>query len=168
MRQEVRDRRARRDRREKQRKMLFSAMSADSAVSVLRAGNFQAEFFRQALADFCGQAVVDAARSQFGSVDYRHGRGGGYRYSQPDQGGKRKSYQRSHFQPESMPGIEMEDYAESHQEDSAGKRGQGDQGEINVAVQVLPRTAVGAGIEVLFVVFAHPGCKAGDVITPAG
>jgi hypothetical protein len=135
---------------------------------VLRAGNFQAEFFRQSFADFRGQAIVYAARSQLGGVDHRHGRRRGYRYSQPDQGGKRESHQRGDFQPEGVPGVEMEDHAKSHQEDCAGKRGQGDQGEINVAVQMLSGTAVGAAVKVLFVVFTHLGRKAGDVITPAG
>jgi hypothetical protein len=35
-------------------------------------------------------------------------------------------------------------------------------------MQMLAGTAVSAAVEVLFVVLAHPGCKAGDVITPAG
>ena len=61
----------------------------------------------------------------------------------------------------------MEDYAKSHQEDGARKRSQSDQREIDIAVQMLPGTAVSAAVEVVFVVFAHLGRKAGDVVTPA-
>src|SRR5450755_1469858 len=136
--------------------------------SSLRAGNFQAEFFGQALADFRGQAVVDAARAQFGGVDHRHGCGCRDCHSQPDQGGKRESHQRGQFQPKGMPGIEMEDHAKRHQEDRARKRGQGDQREVNIAMQVLARTAVSTTVEVLFIIFTHLWRKAGDVITPAG
>src|SRR6266849_4244984 len=67
-----------------------------------------------------------------------------------------------------MPGVEMEDNAKGHEEDHAGKRGQSDQREVDVAVQMLAGTAVGAAVKVFVVVFPHLGREAGDVITPAG
>ena len=114
------------------------------------------------------QAVVDAACTQFGGIDHRHGRRRGHGNAQPDQGGKRESHERGHFQPESVPGIEMEDHAKSHQKDRGRNRGQGDQREINIAVKMLAGAAVRAAVEVVFVVFAHLGREAGDVVTPAG
>jgi hypothetical protein len=52
-----------------------------SAGIALRPGDLDSQFFREALADFGGEAIVDVARAEFGYVGHYCGGGCGYGYA---------------------------------------------------------------------------------------
>src|SRR5438552_11531277 len=61
----------------------------------------------------------------------------------------------------------MMDDAEGQQEDAGGNRRQRNQTDINSAMQPLTRTAALTGGKVLFIVAAHLGRKARNIVAPA-
>src|SRR6478609_9555621 len=66
-----------------------------------------------------------------------------------------------------MPAREVVDNAKGQQEDSRRNRRQRNQRNINNAVYFLPGAAMIAGGKVGFVVAAHLGREAGNIVTPA-
>ena len=78
-----------------------------SRAANLRAGNFQTKFFREAFANFRGQAIVHSTRSHFRCVNHGHRCGGGYCHCNPDQRRKGKAQQRGQFQPEAVARTKM-------------------------------------------------------------
>lgn len=57
----------------------------------LRPGNFDPQFFREPLANFLWQSVVNPARSFARGIQHSYRSGGGYRYAEPDQHRQSKS-----------------------------------------------------------------------------
>src|ERR1700686_405640 len=129
--------------------------------------NFDAQFFREPLADLLRQAVVDAPRTLFGRIENGHRSRGRHRYSQPDQRGKPESRQGSNFQPHRVPRTEVPDHPKSQQKNSRGNRGQRDQAHIDNAMNLLAATAMFTSRKMVFVVAAHLRRQARNIIAPA-
>src|ERR1700686_2530699 len=129
--------------------------------------NFDAQFFRKALANLLRQAVMDAPCALFGRIENGHRRRGCHRYSQPDQRGKPESRQGRNFQPQRVPWAEVPDHAKRQQENPRGNRGQCDQPYIDNAMNLLAAAAMFTSRKMVFVVTAHLRRQARNVIAPA-
>ena len=109
---------------------------------------------------------MEIARSEHGRVldDERGGSGDGN--DEPDQGRESKTAERTKLKPKSIGRAEVVDDGKGKDEDDGGNRGQRDEGDVNCAVQLLPRTAVGAFGKVRLIVATHLRREASDVIAP--
>jgi len=142
--------------------------SGVNGCGLVAAGDSHPKFFRKMIKEIFREVVAEVARPVQGSVldDERRRRRDGD--DEPDQGGEREATERAELKPESVRRAEMMDHGKGEDKDECGDRGQGDQRDVDGAMELLPRTAVGAGGEMGLVVSTHVGRDAGDVIAPAG
>jgi len=131
-------------------------------------GNFDTEFFRQALPNFFRKPVMNAARSLLGSIEHRYRSRSGHRHSQPNQSRERESCQSSNFQPECVTRPQMTDHAKRQQKYSRRHRCQRNQSHVNDAVKLLPAAAVFTCRQVTLVVAAHFCRQTGNIVPPPG
>src|SRR5260370_378849 len=120
-----------------------------------------------ALADLLGQALMHAPRALFGGTQQhdRHRSGDGH--DDPHQAGEQKAAQGDHFENHHMAGRVMAHQAEGNQKKPGGNGGDGNQSEVNHAMQHALGAAVRALGQVLFVVAAHFRHNPANVIAPS-
>ncbi len=137
----------------------------ESSESV--AGNLDPKFFGETVAEVFRQTVVEISSSGDGGIldDERSRSGDSNR--EPDQGGEGESAERADLKQKSMRRAEVMDDGEGEDEDDCRDRGQGDEGDVDGAMKLLPGPAVIAFGEVGLVVAAHFRREAGNVIAPS-
>jgi len=114
----------------------------DLETSLVAAGDSDAEFLGETVAEIFREAVVEVARAGEGRVldDERSGSRDGDQ--QPDEGRKSKAAERAEFEPEGVGRKEVMDDGEGKDEDEGREGGHGDERDIDGAMQLLAGAAV--------------------------
>jgi len=131
-------------------------------------GDFDPEVFGDFVFDFFGKFVVNAAGADARGLDGNDGSRGGDSYAEPDEGGKGESGERADLEDEGVLRLEVVNDRKGEQEDEGGEGGESDKSEVDGAVKAATGAAVLALGEMRFVIAAHLGEDAGDVISPTG